>query len=104
MDGGTVGLLQQHHHADGLQDRKEVIQPRAFIEPIHAIDQWLTVQAACDPGIVAPSDLLTPPLRQVLCARVVRLPYSPPSSLVGLPAPEESGRLIKVLAYVGTSA
>ena len=76
---------------------------RAFIEPRDPIHQWRTVQAACDPGIVAPSDLPTHPLRQLLRDLVVRLPPSPPSSLVCLPALEDSGPLIKVLAYVGTS-
>jgi hypothetical protein len=68
---------------------KEVIQQRAFIEPIDPIQQWLPGQAACDPRIVAPSALPTQPLRQVLRDLVVRLPQSPPSSLVGLPALEE---------------
>jgi hypothetical protein len=82
LDGGAVRLLQQTHHADGLQKMKEIIQQRAVIEPIDPIDQWLPVQAACHPGIVAPGGLPTPPRRQVLRDLVGDLPHGPPSSLV----------------------
>jgi hypothetical protein len=103
VDGGTVGLLQSYQHADGLQEMNELIQHRPFIEPLDPIHQVLTVQAACDPELIAPCDLPTPPLRQVRRDVVVRVPHGPPSSLGGLPALEERGPSIKVLAYVGTS-
>jgi hypothetical protein len=77
-----MGLLQQTHHADGLQEVEEIIQPRAFIEPIHAIDQLLAVRVARHPGIVAPGDLSIQPPRQVLCDLVWCLPHGSPSSLV----------------------
>jgi hypothetical protein len=78
VPGRAVSLLQQAHHADSLQDMKEVIQQRSLIKPIHPIDQLLPVQAACHPVIVAPSNLPTQSLRQVLRDLVVRLPMVPP--------------------------
>jgi hypothetical protein len=101
--GGTVGLRQPHQHTAGRQEMTEGIQPRAGIEPIDPIHQVLPGQTACPSGIVAPGDLPPPPLRQGLRALVVRWPQGPPSALVGLPAREERGPSLKVLAYVGTS-
>jgi hypothetical protein len=96
MDGGAVRLLQQTHHANGLQKMKEIIQQRPFIEPIDSVHQLFLLQAASYTGVVAPGSLPTQPLRQVLRHLIVRLPHGPPSSLVCLPALEESGPPIKV--------
>jgi hypothetical protein len=98
-----VHLFQQRHHADGLQEVKEVIQYRPFVEPVHPIDHLLAVQAPRPAVIIALGDLPTQPLRQVLRNFVWCVPHGPPSSVVCVPAREESGCKIKVLAYVGTS-
>jgi hypothetical protein len=83
LNGCTVHLLQQGHHTPSLQEVEEVIQPRPFVQPIHPRHQLLPVQAACDPGIVAPGGLLTQPLRQVLRDLVVCLPHGQVVHMIG---------------------
>ena len=103
VPGRAVSLLQQAHHADRLQEMQAGIPQRSRIPPLHPIDPLLPGQAAGHPLSVAPSDLPTPPLRQVLRDRVGRLPHGPPSSLVYLPDVKEGGPQIKACAYIGTS-
>ena len=103
VEGGAGGLLPPRHHAAGLQEVPAVLQPRPCIPSLHPIDQWLAGHAAGHPGIVAPSDLPTPALRQVLRDLVVCVPQGPPSAVAGVPAREESGPPIKACAYIGTS-
>jgi hypothetical protein len=91
VDAGAMSLLQQRHHTDGPPKVQAVIQQHPLIQPIHAIDQWLAVQAAGYPGIVAPSDLPAQPLRRILCDLVTSVPHSPPSAVACAPAIEESG-------------
>jgi hypothetical protein len=59
---------------------------------------WQTMSMRNRPKPVPVNPPITPPR-----VKPVRLPHGPPSSLVCLPAIEESGPPIKVLAYVGTS-
>jgi hypothetical protein len=56
-----VDLRQQGHDLDGLQEVEEVVQP------VHAVDQLLTIQATRGTHVIAPGNLPTQPFYQVLC-------------------------------------
>ncbi len=43
MDGGAVDLLQLGHHADGLQEVKEIIQQGPFIQSVDPIHKLFAV-------------------------------------------------------------
>jgi hypothetical protein len=103
LNSGALALLQQGHHAKGLQERQEVIQHGPCVEPIDPIDQLVTVQPPGDPRIIAPGHVPTHPFRQVLCDRVACLAHDSPPSADHRSAREESEPQIKGTAYVGTS-
>jgi hypothetical protein len=98
-----MNLLQQGHHANGLQEGKEVVQHRPFIQAVDPIDLLFPVQAPRNARIVPPGHLPTQPLGQILGDLVMGLSHRPPPSADEVSPIEESGRQIKVLAYVGIS-
>jgi hypothetical protein len=98
-----VGLCQQGHHTDLVQEGEEIIQHRPFIQTVDPIDLLFAIQAPGDPGIIPVRHLPTPPLGQILGKLIFGVLHRPPPSAGAVSAIEESEHRIKASAYVGIS-
>jgi hypothetical protein len=65
LDGCAAGLLRQSHHAEGLQEVKEIMQHRAFIQPVHRVHDLLMIQTPRHPRVIPARYLPTQPRHQV---------------------------------------
>jgi hypothetical protein len=91
LDGRTVDLRQQGHHAYLVQEVEKVIQYGPFIQPVNPIDQLLAIQAARDAGIIPTGHLPAQSLGQILGDLIVGVWHRPPPFAEDVSAIEESG-------------
>jgi hypothetical protein len=86
LDGGAVDLLQQGHDLNRLQEVKEVVQQRPFVQPVYAVHQLLTIEPPRDPRGIAPGDLPTQPFLRlwVISSCVCSMPHLPLSNALSL--------------------
>lgn len=106
LDRCAVNIRQQVHHDERPQEMQEVIQLRAFVQPVYPVHDLLPVQTPRDARIVTPGHFPTYALCQVLRDLIPCLLYDPPPSTASQcpSALEESGLQIKAPAYVGIFA
>ena len=105
VDAGAAGVLQQRHHPEGLQELKEIIQHRPFVQPVHPVHNLFPVQAPRNTRIVTAGHFPTHAFGQILRHLIPGLLHDPPPSAASEcpSAIEESGPQIKASAYVGIS-
>ena len=103
LDRRALHIVQPVDDPQLMQEMEEIIQQRAFVQPVDPIDHLLAVQAPRHPRVIAASRLPTQALGQVLGDLFPCLFHRPPSSPACLSAIEKSAPQIKAFAYIGTS-
>jgi hypothetical protein len=91
LDGRTVDLRQQGHHASLVQEVEEAIQYGPFIQPVDPIDQLRAIQAARNAGIIPTGHLPAQSHGQILGDLILGLWHRPPPLAEYVSALEECG-------------
>ena len=91
LDRRALDVAQPVDHSELLQAVEEVIQQRAFVQPVDPVDDLLAVQAPGHPRIIPASRLPTQAFCQVLCNFFLGLFHGPPPSVVCSLAIRENG-------------